>query len=388
MTPSFMSIIDFKNGGKESVKPELLKLYKLENEKELTDIHSKGYVLRHKKSGAKLAVVSNDDENKVFYIGFRTPPADSSGVAHIVEHTALCGSKKFPAKDPFVELVKGSLNTFLNAMTYPDKTVYPVASCNDKDFQNLMDVYMDAALNPNIYRKEEIFKQEGWHYELEDKASEITLNGVVYNEMKGAFSSPDGVLEREIINSLFPDTAYGYESGGDPACIPDLTYQDYLDFHKKYYHPSNSYIYLYGDMDLEEKLLWLDKEYLSGYEEISVDSEIQIQKPFGKTRKISKKYPISSNEPMEQNTYLSYNIVIGDSLDKKLYQAFEILDYALLNAPGAPLKKALIEAGIGKDISGSYDNGIRQPIFSVVAKNADGADEDRFADIIDRKSVV
>ncbi len=386
MTPSFMSIIDFKNGGKESVKPELLKLYKLENEKELTDIHSKGYVLRHKKSGAKLAVVSNDDENKVFYIGFRTPPADSSGVAHIVEHTALCGSKKFPAKDPFVELVKGSLNTFLNAMTYPDKTVYPVASCNDKDFQNLMDVYMDAALNPNIYRKEEIFKQEGWHYELEDKASEITLNGVVYNEMKGAFSSPDGVLEREIINSLFPDTAYGYESGGDPACIPDLTYQDYLDFHKKYYHPSNSYIYLYGDMDLEEKLLWLDKEYLSGYEEISVDSEIQIQKPFGKTRKISKKYPISSNEPMEQNTYLSYNIVIGDSLDKKLYQAFEILDYALLNAPGAPLKKALIEAGIGKDISGSYDNGIRQPIFSVVAKNADGADEDRFADII--KSVL
>lgn len=364
------------------MKPELLKLYKLENEKELTDIHSKGYVLRHKKSGAKLAVVSNDDENKVFYIGFRTPPADSSGVAHIVEHTALCGSKKFPAKDPFVELVKGSLNTFLNAMTYPDKTVYPVASCNDKDFQNLMDVYMDAALNPNIYRKEEIFKQEGWHYELEDKASEITLNGVVYNEMKGAFSSPDGVLEREIINSLFPDTAYGYESGGDPACIPDLTYQDYLDFHKKYYHPSNSYIYLYGDMDLEEKLLWLDKEYLSGYEEISVDSEIQIQKPFGKTRKISKKYPISSNEPMEQNTYLSYNIVIGDSLDKKLYQAFEILDYALLNAPGAPLKKALIEAGIGKDISGSYDNGIRQPIFSVVAKNADGADEDRFADII------
>lgn len=361
---------------------DLLERYKLEEEKNLTDMNAKGYYFRHKKSGAKIAVVSNDDENKVFYIGFRTPPKDSTGVAHIVEHTVLCGSAKFPAKDPFVELVKGSLNTFLNAMTYPDKTVYPVASCNDKDFQNLMDVYMDAVLHPNIYKKEEIFKQEGWHYELEEKDAPITLNGVVYNEMKGAFSSPEGVLEREILNSLFPDTAYGNESGGDPECIPDLTYEDYLDFHKRYYHPCNSYIYLYGDMDIEEKLKWLDEAYLSHYEKISIDSAIEKQKPFSSVRKISKKYPVASSEPLKDNAYLSYNMAIGTSLDKKLYQAFEVLDYALLNAPGAPLKKALIDAGIGKDIMGSYDNGTYQPFFSIVAKNSNRSEEERFAEVI------
>ncbi|MBO5371501.1 MAG: insulinase family protein [Lachnospiraceae bacterium] len=359
-----------------------LKAYDLIEQKELTDMNSTGYILRHKKSGAKITIVSNSDENKVFYIGFRTPPADSTGVAHIVEHTVLCGSEKFPAKDPFVELVKGSLNTFLNAMTYPDKTVYPVASCNDKDFQNLMDVYMDAVLHPNIYKKEEIFKQEGWHYELEDKSAPITLNGVVYNEMKGAFSSPEGVLEREILNSLFPDTTYGNESGGDPAVIPELTYEDYLDFHRRHYHPSNSYIYLYGDMDIVEKLDWMDKEYLSKYDEIIVDSAIRTQKPFAEVLEICKKYPVASNEPLEDNTYLSYNMVIGTCLDKKLYQAFEILDYALLSAPGAPLKKALIDAGIGKDIMGSYDNGIYQPIFSIVAKNANISDKERFVSII------
>ncbi|MBO5302523.1 MAG: insulinase family protein [Lachnospiraceae bacterium] len=358
---------------------EELKAYELLETRELTDMNSTGYIFRHKKSGAKITAVSNTDENKVFYIGFRTPPADSTGVAHIVEHTVLCGSEKFPAKDPFVELVKGSLNTFLNAMTYPDKTVYPVASCNDKDFQNLMDVYMDAVLHPNIYKKEEIFKQEGWHYELESKDAPITLNGVVYNEMKGAFSSPEGVLDREILNSLFPDTTYGNESGGDPAVIPELTYDAYLDFHRRYYHPSNSYIYLYGDMDIAEKLDWMDKAYLSAYDEISVDSNIRMQKPFETVREICKKYPVASNEPLEDNTYLSYNMVIGTSLDKKLYQAFEILDYALLNAPGAPLKKALIDAGIGKDIMGSYDNGTYQPIFSIVAKNANISDKERFA---------
>ncbi len=364
------------------MKPEILNLYELTEEKNLKDLNSTGYILRHKKSGARITAVSNDDENKVFYIGFRTPPEDSTGVAHIVEHTVLCGSSKFPAKDPFVELVKGSLNTFLNAMTYPDKTVYPVASCNDKDFQNLMDVYMDAVLHPNIYKREEIFKQEGWHYELENKDAPITLNGVVYNEMKGAFSSPEGVLEREILNSLFPDTAYGNESGGDPKYIPDLTYEDYLDFHRRYYHPCNSYIYLYGNMDLDEKLEWLDREYLSHYEAISIDSAIKLQKPFTSLRKVSRKYPVASNEPLENNTYLSYNIAIGTSLDEKLYQAFEILDYALLNAPGAPLKKALLDAGIGRDIMGSYENGTYQPYFSIVAKNANRKDEARFEEII------
>ena len=375
-----------QNGHMEGLelKPELLEKYEILQEKELTDFHASGCLLRHKKSGARIAVVSNDDENKVFYIGFRTPPEDSTGVAHIVEHTVLCGSLKFPAKDPFVELVKGSLNTFLNAMTYPDKTVYPVASCNDMDFKNLMDVYMDAVLHPNIYKREEIFKQEGWHYELEDETAPLTLNGVVYNEMKGAFSSPEGVLDREIINSLFPDTAYGNESGGDPEHIPQLDYKAYLDFHRKYYHPCNSYIYLYGNMDVEERLEWLDREYLSEYEEIEVDSAIRLQKPLGDVRRICKKYPVASNEPLGQNTYLSYNMAIGTSLDKKLYQAFEILDYALLNAPGAPLKKALTDAGIGKDIMGDFDNGIYQPIFSVIAKNANEDQKQAFVDLIEQ----
>ena len=361
---------------------EKLKAYELVEEKDLKDLNSKGYLIQQKKSGARISAISNDDENKVFYIGFRTPPADSTGVAHIVEHTVLCGSDKFPAKDPFVELVKGSLNTFLNAMTYPDKTVYPVASCNDKDFQNLMDVYMDAVLHPNIYKREEIFKQEGWHYELESKDAPVTINGVVYNEMKGAFSSPEGVLEREILNSLYPDTSYGNESGGDPQFIPDLTYQDYLDFHSRYYHPCNSYIYLYGNVDIEEKLLWLDKEYLSKYDEISIDSTIKRQEGFDAPAYVSKHYPVASNEPLEDNTYLSYNLSIGTSTDRKLYQAFEILDYALLNAPAAPLKKALILAGIGKDIMGSFDNGVYQPMFSIIAKNANLKDKDRFLEII------
>jgi Zn-dependent M16 (insulinase) family peptidase len=302
-------------------------------------------------------------------------------VTHIIEHTVLCGSDKFPVKDPFVELVKGSLNTFLNAITYPDKTVYPVASCNEKDFQNLMHVYLDAVFHPNIYKKEEIFKQEGWHYVLEEKDGPITINGVVYNEMKGAFSSPEGVLDRMIFNSLFPDTAYQHESGGDPEVIPQLTYEDYLNFHKKYYHPSNSYIYLYGNMDVEEKLRFLDEEYLSGYESTTIDSEIQAQKPFAKPVEVTKTYSLSSAESEEDNTYISYNAVIGDVLDKKLCMAFDILEYALLTAPGAPLKKALLDAGIGKDIMGSFDDSTLQPIFSVVAKNANYEDKERFIQV-------
>lgn len=361
-----------------------LQAYEVIREKELDGIHSQGCFLKHKKSGARVLLISNDDENKVFYIGFRTPPEDSTGVAHILEHSVLCGSKEFPVKDPFVELVKGSLNTFLNAMTYPDKTVYPVASCNDKDFQNLMHVYMDAVFYPNIYQHEEIFRQEGWSYRLEKEEGPLEYNGVVYNEMKGAFSSPDGVLERVILNSLFPDTTYANESGGDPEEIPDLTYEQFLDFHRKYYHPSNSYIYLYGDMDMEEKLRWLDEAYLSKFEKEPVNSEVALQNPFADMLDISMKYSIASNESEKENTYLSYNKVVGTTLDANLYQAFEILDYALLSAPGAPLKKALLEAGIGKDIMGSYDNGIFQPIFSVVAKNADPEQKEAFVDVIEK----
>ena len=360
-----------------------LSAYEVKLQKDIKDLKSEGVLLKHKKSGARVVLISNDDENKVFSIGFRTPPKNSTGVPHIMEHSVLCGSKNFPVKDPFVELVKGSLNTFLNAMTYPDKTMYPVASCNDKDFQNLMHVYMDAVFYPNIYQHEEIFRQEGWSYQLEDKDGELAYNGVVYNEMKGAFSSPEGVLDRVVLNTLFPDTTYANESGGDPENIPDLSYEEFLAFHKKFYHPSNSYIYLYGDMDMEEKLEWLDKEYLSNFEKDEVDSVIGFQEPFKEMKDEEISYSIASEESEEDNTFLSYSKVIGTSLDRELYTAFEILDYALLSAPGAPLKKALVDAGIGKDILGSYDNGIYQPTFSVVAKNANTDQKEKFVKVIE-----
>lgn len=360
-----------------------LQAYELIQERDLSGIKAKGTLLRHKKSGARIALIENDDDNKVFSIAFRTPPKDSTGLPHILEHSVLCGSKEFPAKDPFVELVKGSLNTFLNAMTYPDKTVYPIASCNDQDFQNLMHVYMDAVFYPNIYESDKTFRQEGWSYELEDPDGELKYNGVVYNEMKGAFSSPDGVLDRMILNSLFPDTSYSNESGGDPDAIPSLTYEDFLNFHRKYYHPSNSYIYLYGDMDMEEKLQWLDEKYLSRFEKAEIDSEIRLQKPFDEPVEWKRYYSIAANESEEMNTYLSYNKVIGTSLDEKLYLAFSILDYALLSAPGAPLKKALTDAGIGHDTLGSYDNGIYQPTFSVIAKNAEESQKEEFVRVIE-----
>ena len=335
-----------------------LKAYEIKEERRIEEINAAGTVLEHKKTGARLFLISNEDENKVFSIGFRTPPSDNTGVPHILEHSVLCGSKKFPVKDPFVELVKGSLNTFLNAMTYPDKTVYPVASCNDKDFQNLMDVYMDAVLNPNIYQEEKIFMQEGWHYELESADAPVIYNGVVYNEMKGAFSSPESLLDRYTQKVLFPDTCYGFESGGDPKYIPDLTYEAFLDFHRTYYHPSNSYIYLYGNMDMAEKLEWLDQEYLSHYERKEVDSRIPMQKPFTEPKEAEITYSITEEESEENACYLSVSSVVGTDLDPKLYLAFQILEYTLIDAPGAPLKQALLDAGIGHDILGGYDNGI------------------------------
>lgn len=364
--------------------------YEILDEHRVADVQSDGFILRHKKSGARIAILSNNDDNKVFYIGFRTPPEDETGVPHIIEHTTLCGSKKFPVKDPFIELAKGSLNTFLNAMTYPDKTVYPVASCNDQDFKNLMDVYLDAVFNPNITKYEEIFKQEGWHYELTGKDDELKINGVVYNEMKGAYSSPDEVLSSQIYRSLFPDNTYSKDSGGNPEYIPKLTYEAYLDFYHKYYHPSNSYIYLYGDMDVVERLEWLDKEYLSLYDYKKVNSEINKQPAFDEIKNVEAQYSITMDDSQENKTYLSYNRVVGDTLDEMLYQAFDVLDYALVSSPGAPVKQALIDAGIGDDVYGSYDAGILQPVFSFVAKNANASQADEFENIIENtlKEVV
>lgn len=355
-----------------------LKAYTVLEKRQIKDIRSVGYLLKHNKTGARIALLSNDDENKVFYIGFRTPPKDSTGVAHIVEHTVLCGSDKYPLKDPFIELAKGSLNTFLNAMTYPDKTVYPVASCNDKDFQNLMDVYLDAVFHPNIYHEEKIFKQEGWHYEMDSADDDLTINGVVYSEMKGAYSSPDDVLWREIMNSLYPHTAYAVESGGDPDVIPKLSYEEFLAFHKKYYHPSNSYIYLYGNMDMAEKLQYIDEEYLSKYDRLAVDSELGVEEPFEKTHMVEKEYPIMESESERDNAYLAYNIAFGVQPGRKFNYALDTLADVLCMMPGAPVKQALLDAGIGTDISCDYDMGVKQPYFSIIAKNANVEQRDAF----------
>lgn len=357
---------------------EALDAYQVMEKRKISDLNSEGYILRHKKTGAAVTLLLNDDENKVFYIGFRTPPKDSTGVAHILEHSVLCGSKNFPVKDPFIELAKGSLNTFLNAMTYPDKTVYPVASCNDKDFKNLVHVYLDAVFYPNIYNEEKIFRQEGWHYEMEDIEDELSINGVVYNEMKGAFSSPDDVVEREIMNSLYPDVTYGLESGGDPDFIPELTYEEFLAFHKKYYHPSNSYIYLYGNMDAVEYLSFIDKQYLAAFDALKVDSKVEMQAPFTAHKELVKEYSIMEDDSTAENTYLTYNVSMGTSLDKKLYIAMDVLDYVLCSAPGAPVKQALIDKGIGKDVYSTLENGIYQPYFSVIAKNAEGSQKEEF----------
>lgn len=364
------------------VKGMIPEAYEIIEDRFSKDLNSAVMLLRHKKTGARVALISNDDDNKVFYIGFRTPVNDSTGVPHIIEHSVLCGSERFPIHDPFVELAKGSLNTFLNAMTFPDKTVYPVASCNDKDFQNLMHVYLDAVFHPNIYKHREIFEQEGWRYELDSPEGELKLNGVVYSEMKGVFSSADDEMERQMMNSLFPDVTYGMESGGDPDVIPTLTYEAFLDFHQKYYHPTNSYIYLYGDMDMGEKLDFLDREYLSDYTNQPVNSEIELQKPFDKTIEKTIELPVTDEDGEEDGTFLTYNVVMGQSVDKELYNAIKILDYAICSAPGAPVKKALIEKGIGSDVYSTYENGIRQQYFCIVARDTNPDRKEEFLSTI------
>lgn len=365
----------------------MYKNYKLIKTEELKDINSVGTLLVHEKSQAKVLLLSNDDENKMFCIGFRTPPYDDTGLPHILEHSVLCGSRKFPVKEPFVELMKGSLNTFLNAMTYPDKTIYPVASCNEQDFRNLMDVYMDAVLYPNIHKKEEIFRQEGWHYELESKDGELTYNGVVYNEMKGAFSSPDGILGRESLNALFPDTAYGVESGGNPDSIPTLTYENFTNFHKKYYHPSNSYIIIYGNTNMEEQLEWLDKEYLSAFDAIQIDSSLKEQTPFKETLEKIVEYPVTKEQGTKKKTFMSYNVAFPKGMSMTDAWAFDIISTVLLDAAGAPLKMALLKEQIGDVVGGSFDSGIMQPVFSVTTQNADEDDKERFVKTIEETLV-
>ncbi|MBQ9155248.1 MAG: insulinase family protein [Eubacterium sp.] len=362
---------------------EALKEYMLLQHRKIEELNGDGYLFRHIVSGARVLLIDNDDKNKVFSIAFRTPPADDTGVAHILEHSVLCGSEKFPSKDPFVELAKGSLNTFLNAMTYPDKTVYPIASCNDKDYHNLMHVYLDAVFHPNIYRKEEIMQQEGWHYEMNDKDDELKFNGVVYNEMKGVFSSPDDVLARRIQSSLLKDTPYAFESGGDPDAIPELTREGFLSFHSRYYHPSNSYIYLYGDVDFEKELTFIHEEYLKDYKAEEIDSRIPLQSAYSAPVKVEDTYSVSEDEGDKDGIFLSYNVVCGRSCDAELMLGLQLLDYVLLSMPGAPVKQALIDAGIGKEVESSFDPGIQQPVYSIIVKNVGKGREQDFIRILE-----
>lgn len=355
--------------------------YKLIKKQEIKDVEGTGYLLEHIKTKARVALIECDDTNKVFSISFRTTPQNDKGTPHIMEHSVLCGSKNFPVKDPFAELCKGSLNTFLNAMTFPDKTMYPVASCNDKDFHNLMHVYLDAVFYPNIYKHKEIFEQEGWSYDLDSKEGELKYNGVVYNEMKGAFSSPEGMLERMIFSKLFPDNCYGKESGGDPEFIPDLTYEEFLDFHKEFYHPSNSYIYLYGNVDFESELDFIDREYLSSFEYRNVDSKVSKQESFDKPLKVEAKYPVLN--VTDKLTYYSYNKVINNQNDAKKLSAFIVAMNALVDMPGSPVEKALLEAGIGEQILSTIEGEIAQPYFSIVSKNAPTNKLGEFISIID-----
>ncbi len=349
----------------------------------LSDISTTAYTLVHDKTGARVVLLENDDDNKSFVIGFKTPQDNSTGVPHILEHSVLCGSEKYPVKDAMTEVGKGSLNTYMNAFTYPDRTLYPVASCNDKDFQNLMGVYLDAVFFPRVHKEKKIFMQEGWHYEMEDESSPITINGVVYNEMKGVYSSPESALSSYVLFSLFPDTQYGVESGGDPSCIPELQYDDFCNFHKKLYHPSNSRIFLYGDMNFEEKLEYIDREYLSKFERIVPDSEVKIQKAFEAPLRIEKTYSILESDEEKDSTFLTYNVVCSDYEDVKTTEAMNAINYALCSVPGAKLKEALIDAGIGKDVYSEMVNDTCQKVFSIVAQDANPEDEARFVEIIE-----
>lgn len=356
--------------------------YKKIDQHYLEEISSDVSVFEHKISGAKCIFLKNQDDNKVFYIAFKTLPTDHSGVFHILEHSVLCGSRKYPVKEPFIELAKGSLNTFLNALTYPDKTIYPVASKNKIDFKNLVDVYLDAVLYPNIYTNPSIFHQEGWHYDISSLKDDLAIQGIVYNEMKGAYSTPDSILFDKITQTLFPDTIYRFESGGKPDDIPHLSYEHFLNEHRKYYHPSNSFIYLYGDVDIHEWLDYLDKEYLSAFSKRTDFQTIPLQSAFQNRLSANASYSAGQEEQCEQKAYFSLSFVCGKTTDPIQYMSLDILEHILLGTPASPLKKALIEADIAEEIDGFIDLNIQQAVLGVLAKNASPEKREIFISVI------
>ena len=343
--------------------------FTLQKEQHIPEINATAKLFIHDKSGARLMSVTNDDENKVFGITFRTPPKTSNGIAHIMEHSVLCGSRKYPVKEPFIELAKGSLNTFLNAFTYPDKTCYPVASQNLQDFYNLIDVYLDAVFYPLI--PEHTLQQEGWHYEIENPDAPLTFKGVVFNEMKGAYSSPDDLLEDKSRNSLFPNHTYGLDSGGDPSVIPNLTYPEFKSFHDNYYHPSNAYIWFYGDAPEDKRLKLLDV-WLNEFDKKTVDSQILLHDKFEKP--VHKTIPYDSGDSGDSEdakAYITVNWMLGEH-DVQTGMALDILSHVLLATPASPLKKALLDSGLGEDVVGGHEDHLRQTTFQAGMKGVEG----------------
>ena len=359
--------------------------YELVRRVKVDDIKSEARLYRHRKTGAQVLSMINGDENKVFGITFRTPPKDSTGVAHILEHSVLCGSRKYPVKEPFVELLKSSQKTFLNAFTYPDKTCYPVASQNLRDFYNLVDVYLDAVLFPRL--TPEVLMQEGWHLEAESVDGPLTYQGVVYGEMKGVYSSPDSVLAEQSQQSLFPDTTYGLDSGGDPAQIPRLTFDAFKAFHDQYYHPSNARVFFWGDDDPHQRLCLLD-EYFREFEAIDVDSSISLQSPFEAPRRIVKPYAVSE-EAQGNRAMVSFNWMLGQVTDPELLMGLRVLSVVLLGTPASPLYKALIDSGLGEAlVGGGLETELRQIVFSTglkgIAEDAADRVEKVVFDVLDR----
>ncbi len=359
--------------------------FELIKETEISEINTKAKLFRHTATGAELLSLENDDENKCFGITFRTPPTDSTGIAHIMEHSVLCGSRKYPLKEPFIELVKGSLKTFLNAFTYPDKTCYPVASTNTQDFYNLVDVYLDAVFYPLI--PPETLQQEGWRYELENPDEPMTFKGVVFNEMKGVYSSPDSLLGRYSKEALFPDNTYGVDSGGDPQHIPDLTYEQFKTFHQTCYHPGNSRIFFYGDDDPNERLRLL-QEYLKDFHYIQVDTAVALQPHFDQPQRKTFTYNAGADagageDAEEKKTYLTVNWLLPENSDTELTLSLYILSYILVGTSASPLRKALIDSGLGEDVTGGGIEGeLRQMSFSTGLKGIAGEDADKVENLI------
>lgn len=352
--------------------------FELVKEQDIPEINSKSKLYRHIKTGAELLSIENDDENKSFAISFTTPPEDSTGIAHIMEHSVLCGSRKYPVKEPFIELAKTSQATFLNAMTFSDKTIYPVASQNVQDFYNLIDVYLDAVFYPNI--TPETLMQEGWHYELEDEDGEMVFKGVVFNEMKGAYSSPEGLLDRYTERALMPETIYGNDSGGDPEVIPDLTYEQFKTFHDTYYHPSNAKIFFYGDDDVEERLRLTD-EYLKDFDKQAIDASIKTQDKFDEPIRAVIGY--DAGDDPDAKGMMTVSWLLDDPFDMENMLSLEILEHILLGTPASPLRKALLESGLGENTTGGgLDTQVRQMGFSTGMKGIKVEDAEKVETLI------